>query len=465
MLRRVSIVALALVAGLSAPAAAQLPAGGHWEGAIKVVGQELAIAVDISGDTGAPKATIDIPQQGAKGLGLMNVRLNDQLVHFELPAGPGLAVFDGVLRGETISGTFEQGPMKGTFELKKTVIAQEPPPPYKQEEVKITNGGITLAGTLTLPPRPGPHPAVVLITGSGAQNRDEEVFGFKVFKLLADNITRAGIAVLRCDDRGVGGSTGSTPDSTTADFAEDVLAEVKFLKGRQDIDKARIGLLGHSEGGIIAPMVATRSPDVAFIVLMSGPALNGEKIMLAQNELIGRAEGRTPEQIKSNTRVQQLLFAAARQNRGWDEATLAVKAEIRASIQQLPEAQRKAIPDVERLVNAQAEGQIALVRSPWFRFFLDYDPAPTLARVACPVLAIFGERDLQVAAEPNRAVMEEIAKKGAARDFTIKVIPGANHLYQAATTGSASEYARLKKEFAPGFAELVVSWLAQHTKR
>ena len=184
--------------------------------------------------------------------------------------------------------------------------------------------------------------------------------------------------------------------------------------------------------------------------------------MLAQGETMGRAEGRTPEQIRSNAKVQQVLFASARENKNWEQATLAIKAEARAAIDQLPEAQRKAIPDVDRVVTMQADSQVAFARSPWFRYFLDYDPAPTLARVTCPVLAIFGERDLQVPVETNRPVMEATAAKAATRNFTIKVIPGANHLYQAATTGSASEYPRLKKEFAPGFADTLQAWLAPY---
>jgi pimeloyl-ACP methyl ester carboxylesterase len=466
MLRRVLLFSIILLAALAATASAQFPTAGRWEGAITIMGQALGISVEITGAAAAPKATIDIPQQGAKGLSLVNVRINDQLVHFELPAGPGIAVFDGVLSGEAIAGTFTQGGMKGTFELKKAAPAlPDTPPPYKEEAVQIVNGGITLAGTLTLPPTAGPYPAVILITGSGAQNRDEEVFGFKVFKLLADRLTRAGLAVLRCDDRGVGGSTGSTTASTTADFAEDTLAQVKYLKGRADVDRSRIGLLGHSEGGIVAPLAATRATDIAFIVLLSGPALTGEKVMLAQAEVVGRAEGRTPEQVKSNARVQQVLFAAARQNRGWEDATLAVRAELRTAIGQLPEEQRKAIPDVERMISAQADSQIAFARSQWFRYFLDYDPAPTLARVTCPVLAIFGERDLQVPVESNRAVMQEIAKKAATPRFTIEVIPTANHLYQASTTGSITEYAKLKKEFAPGFVETLLAWLAPYLSR
>jgi uncharacterized protein len=466
MLRRAFILAFVLAAAWPRPLAAQ-SAVGRWEGAIKVMGQELAIVVTIAGDASAPQASIDIPLQGVKGLGLTNVRVNGQLMHFELPAPQGTGVFDGVVRGDQATGTFEQATVKGTFELKRGPAAEEPPPPYRQEDVKVENGGITLAGTLTLPTGPGPHPALVLITGSGAQNRDEEVFGFKVFKVLADHLTRAGFAVLRCDDRGVGGSTGSTPQSTTADFAEDALAQLKFLRGRPEIDKGRIGLLGHSEGGIVAPMAATKSPDVAFIVLMSGPALPGDQLMLAQGELIARAEGRTPEEIKSNVRVQQLLFAAVRSGTVADQAVAAAaaKSAARTAFEKLPEAQRKAIPDPERLLAAQVESQMAFVRTPWFKFFLDYDPAPALLHVSCPVLALFAERDLQVPTDANRTVMESIAKKSGNPDWTIKVIPGANHLYQAATTGSPSEYARLKKEFAPGVVDTLISWLQGHAKK
>lgn len=463
MLRRVFVLAVGLVAGLSSPVLGQSPLAGRWEGAITIMGRELAIVVALAGDAGAMKGTIDIPQQGASGIELRNVRIEGQKVYFELPAGPGLAVFDGQVQGDRVAGTFKQGGMNGTFELKKGAAAQEALPPYKQEEVKVLHDGVTLAGTLTLPPGGGPHPVVVLITGSGAQNRDEDVFGFGVFRTLADRLTRAGYAVLRCDDRGVGGSTGSTPDSTSTDFAEDVLAEVKFLKARPDIDKTRIGLLGHSEGGLVAPLVATRSTDIAFIVLMSGPAVRGEDIMIAQADRMGRAEGRSVEQVRANAELQRLLFETARRNAGWAEALTAVKTATRKAIDELPEAQRKAIPDVDRLVNMQADAQLAFVRSRWFRFFLDYDPAPVLGRVNCPVLALFGEHDLQVPAEANRAVMNDIATKNPSA-WTVKVIPGANHLYQLAVTGSATEYPRLKKEFAPGFVETLLDWLGRHTR-
>jgi len=468
MSRRKLCVLVAFIAALLCPfsALAQNSIAGRWEGTITVMGQELGITVVFSGEGPSLAASIDIPQQGAKGIALRNVRADAGKAHFELPAGPGLAIFDGDIKGSVISGTFEQGPAKGTFAISRAAApAPEPPPPYKQEEVTIQAGAVTLAGTLTIPPAGGPHPAVVLITGSGPQNRDEELFGFKPFKIIADHLTRAGIAVLRCDDRGVGGSTGSTAKSTSADFADDVLAEVQYLKARPGIDKAHIGLLGHSEGGIVAPMAAAKSSDIAFIVLMSGPALTGEKIMLAQGDLIGKAEHVPEEQIQANAALQRQMFAAVRSGTGWEAVTEAGEKLALTAIARLPEAQQKAMGDPQAVARQQIAAQVAAVRTPWFKYFLDYDPAPTLAKVTVPVLAIFGEKDLQVPAAPNREAMEELFAKSGNKDHRIAVIPGANHLYQLAKTGSVSEYGALKKEFVPGFLDLLSTWIGEHAGR
>ncbi len=331
--------------------------------------------------------------------------------------------------------------------------------PYAQEEVQVTSGTIRLAGTLTLPPGAGPHPAVVLLTGSGPQNRDEEVLGMPVFRLLADHLTRAGIAVLRCDDRGVGGSTGSVSQSTTSDFADDALAQVAWLKGRKEIDARRIGLVGHSEGAMVAPMAANRSGDVSFVVLLSGPAMSGEQIMLAQNELVGRASGVPDEQIRKNGALQRKVFAAARSGEGFEALTAEVRALASEALGRLPEAQRKAIGDLDAAAARAAEQQVAGLRTPWFRYFLTYDPVPALEKLACPVLAIFGEHDTQVPAEPNREAMEAAFKRAGHRDYTIVVVPRANHLYQESVTGAPAEYPTLKKEFAAGFVETITKWI------
>jgi hypothetical protein len=460
-LERLVVVLLALASAV--PAFAQTSVAGRWEGAISVMGQDLAILVVFTDVGAVMTASIDIPQQGARGIPLRNVRATAGRVHFELPAGPGLAIFEGTVTGDVMTGSFTQGPAKGTFEVKRgAALRPEPPPPYRQEEVTIQNGAIILAGTLTVPATPGAHPAVVLITGSGPQNRDEEVFGIRPFRMIADHLTRAGIAVLRCDDRGVGGSTGSVPRSTTADFAEDALAQVRYLEARPDIDKAHIGLLGHSEGGLVAPMVAATSKSVAFIVLMSGPALTGEKVMLAQAERLAAAE-RIPEaQVRANADLQRMMFAAVRSGTGWEAVTEAGEKLALSAIERLPEEQRKMMGDPQAAARQQITSQVASVRSPWFKFFLDYDPAPALAKVQVPVLALFGEKDLQVPADENRRAMEAIFAKSGLKDYRIVVMPGANHLYQQANTGSVSEYATLKKEFLPGFLDLLTTWIGEH---
>lgn len=456
--RRIGILVTAL-ALLAAGAAQAQGVAGKWDGAIKVAGQEIPMQVTFAAD--AAKATIDI--QGATGLALQNVKVDGASVHFELPAGLGLAVFDGALNDDVIAGKFTQGPATGTFELRRhkdVPVAPEPPPPYRQEEVKIVNGAIMLAGTLTLPPAPGRHPAVVLMTGSGAENRDEEVFGFKVFRLIADHLTRNGIAVLRCDDRGVGGSSGSTPDSTTADFAGDVVAEVAYLKTRRDIDAKHIGVLGHSEGGLIGPLAATRSRDIAFVVMMSGPALNGEQILVAQAAAMYAARGATQAAIDRQARTQRLLIEAAKKNDGWDAAEKQLQAEVAEQVAQMPETQRARLTEIGQ---QQIKSQMAAVRQPWFRFFLTYDPLPALEQLKCPVLALFGDLDLQVPTADSKAAMEKAFAKSGNRDVTIRILPKANHLYQSAGTGDVSEYTTLKKEFVPELLPLVTIWIQERT--
>ncbi len=443
---------------------------GRWDGAIVVLGSELGMSVEFTmGDSGLT-ATMDIPQQSAKGLPLRQVRYAAPTVHFELLGGPGLAVFEGTLAGDSITGSFTQSGVTGTFYLRPAGAAQvdEPPPaaepvPYVEEEVTFANGDVTLAGTLTIPEGVGPFPAVVLITGSGAQNRDEEIFGLRPFRWIADYLTRHGIAVLRYDDRGVGGSTGAIQAATSEDFAQDALAGVSLLATRRDIRADAIGLVGHSEGGIVAPMAAVRSPSVAFIVLLAGTAVTGEQILYAQGDRILRANGATAEQLRIQREVQEMLFRAVRTGEGWDEAQRVVEEQARAAIAQMPEAQRNAIADVDTFVKTRAQQQLIAVRLPWFRFFLDFDPTTVLEKVDVPVLALFGEKDLQVPPDVNVEPMRAALARAPTNDFTIEVIPGANHLFQEAVTGSPSEYATLKKEFVPGFLELMANWILKRT--
>ena len=329
----------------------------------------------------------------------------------------------------------------------------------------FSNGDVRLAGTLTLPDTEPPHRAVVLISGSGPQDRDSNVFGFPLFATLADRLTRQGIAVLRYDDRGVGGSSGNTMQSTSEDFAGDVAAAVEMLATRDDVDGARIGLLGISEGGLVAPMVAVRHPDeIDFLVLMAGPARDGQAILEAQAAALGRAAGASEEDIEKNRVVQRSIFAAVRGEKGWDEVEKELEAAVREALAAAPESERAAIADEDALVRAQIQAQLSMPRTPWFRFFLDYDPATTLRELkSTPVLGLFGELDLQVPAELNREAMAEALRQAGNDHVDLRVIAGANHLFQAARTGSNLEYATLPKEFADGVLEAITGFILEQT--
>lgn len=456
----------ALGAGVAGRTVAQKPLDGRWQGAILVLGSRLDIAVVFAtGDTGL-SATIDIPAQGAIGLALTDVSFDPPTVHFELPAGPGLAVFDGELEGDSIAGSFTQAGVEGTFWLERgqpvaEVVEPVEPPPYVEQEVRFTNGDVTLAGTLTLPEGKGPFPAVVLLTGSGAQNRDEEIFGFKPFRIIADHLTRAGVAVLRYDDRGVGGSSGSVREATSNDFAGDALQAAEFLGTRPEIDSRAIGLLGHSEGAIVAALAAARSRAVAFVVLLAGTAVSGEEILLAQGELIARAGGATEEQIAENAALQRRIFQAVRSDSGWEEVEREIAAQVRAGIERLPEEQRRQIANIDTLVATSVRGELDRVRTRWFKFFLDYDPAEALSQIRVPVLAVFAENDLQVPPALNGEPMERALVAAGNGDYTIEIIPGANHLFLASETGNPAEYPTLEKRFVPGLLEMVTQWITE----
>ncbi len=444
---------------------------GRWNGSLTVGPQTLGMTVHFTtGETGL-RATIDIPQQGATGVQLQNVSYDDSRVYMELPAGPTLAVFDGRQVGDSIGGTFTQAGLSGTFFLKRSsqaaAMAEEPPEPlpYAEEEVTFHNADIILAGTLTLPESGAPHPAVVMITGSGAQNRDEELFGFKPFHMIADHLTRNGVAVLRYDDRGVGGSTGSVSEATTEDFARDVLAAVDFLKNRSDIDPERIGLIGHSEGGIVAPLASSMSDDVAFMVLMAGTSVSGAEILMEQGALILRASGATEADIEQQVAFQKRTFEAIRSGDGWDELTADLETKLRESIAEMPDSQRNVITDVDTFINTQVQAQLTALQTPWFRYFLDYDPAATFRRIDTPILALFGELDLQVPPAQNRGPLEQALRDGNHPDYTVRVLPQANHLFITATTGSPTEYATLEKVFVPEFLPLVMEWILERVSR
>jgi pimeloyl-ACP methyl ester carboxylesterase len=431
------------------------PVAGSWEGALEVGAVKLRIGVAITVQPdGKLSATMDSPDQGAYGLALSDVTFADGVLKFSLRIASGS--FEGRLNdaGTEIAGAWTQGGMvplvlKKVEKLTRLNRPQAPTPPfpYRLEEVTITNatGPAVLSGTLTVPEGKGPFPAVVLITGSGPQNRDEEIFGHKPFLVLADHLTRRGIAVLRYDDRGVGKSTGNVASATSEDFAGDAWAAWQTLSARPEIDPRRVGLLGHSEGGLIAPMVAASHREIAFVVMLAGTGVTGEQVMLRQAAAIMRASGASDDAIAANTALQQQVFAILREEK--------TTPRIVERLQAIP-------------VPGAKEASAALVKqssSPWFRFFATYDPAPALTKVRCPVLAIAGELDLQVLPGQNLPAIGAALTQGGNQHHTVLELPGLNHLFQSARTGLPAEYGQIEETMAPAALDAITTWIRART--
>jgi len=439
----------------SKPQEAKSPVAGSWEGPLQTPGGKLRVRIHITQDaSGALSGKMDSPDQGAKDMPVSSVSFAGGVLKWDLKMAN--ATFEGKLNdaGTEIAGTLTQGmPFPLTFKrwTPETAAApnrpQEPKPPlpYNAEELTFPSkaAGVTLAGTLTKPRGSGPFPAVILITGSGPQDRDEALMGHRPFLVLSDHLTRKGIAVLRYDDRGIGKSTGSFATATTADLSLDAEGALDFLKTRAGVDPKKIGFAGHSEGGIIAPMVAARRADVAFIVLLAGTAVPGSDVLLEQGQAIAKASGATEAQLKEARAKQLDLSKAYREARNDAELEKTLKALLGAA--------------------PNADAQLKQIMSPWFRYFVTYDPAPTIEKVKCPVLAMNGEKDLQVVPNQNLPVLESALKKGGNKDFRIVRLPDLNHLFQTAKTGLMSEYGQIEETMSPVALDTASQWIRQHT--
>ena len=402
---------------------------------------------------------MDSPDQGAKGIPVTSTVFQDKVLKLSI-TNAGIE-YEGTWNGtDSITGTFKQGGLTLPLNLSKSDGAeaaakrpQEPakPYPYIAEDVAFENlqDGVTLAGTLTMPASGGKFTAAVLIGGSGPQNRDEEIMGHRPFLILADFMTRNGIAVLRLDDRGTAASTGNFSTATSFDFSKDVEAAVKFLQTRKEFDAKKIGLIGHSEGGIIAPMLASRSNDINFIVMLAGTGVSGDKVLLSQQEAIGRASGVDDTTLQAvldiNRRVFEMVISSTQPD------------ELKASIVRL-------IKEVDESASDDAiNAQISSVLSPWMQYFLKYDPASALKNVKCPVLALNGEKDLQVLPKINLEAIGKALSEGGNRNVTLKELPGLNHLFQECTTGLPVEYSEIEQTFSPAVLDEILIWILKIT--
>jgi uncharacterized protein len=442
---------------------------GQWYGVLEVQGTQLRLVFNITKTAGGISATMDSPDQGAKDIPVTAASFENPVLKIAIPKMR--LEYEGKLdKDNAIMGTFKQGGLslplnlsKNKIERAKLVRPQEPTKPYSYyaEDVVFENKSaqIKLAGTLTLPKKEGKYPVVVLITGSGPQNRDEELLGHKPFLVLADHLTKNGIGVLRFDDRGTAASTGNFGTATTADFATDVEAAVNYLLTRKDVDTKKIGLIGHSEGGIIAPMVAAKSKDVSFIVLLAGTGIAGNELLLLQLGLIAKANGEKDAELEKARLINKNIFDLIVKSK--DSATL--KSELTTYLQRAIKENTDAKPK-EMTEEAYIQGQIKTLTNPWMLFFLRYNPAPILADVKCPVLALNGEKDLQVPSKINLESIKQGLEKGKNKNVTTKELPNLNHLFQECTTGSPNEYPKIEQTFAPIALNEVLNWVLKQVK-
>lgn len=466
-MRTFSILLISLLTSISLSAQ---DITGQWNGALKVQGTQLRLVFNVIKTENGVSSTMDSPDQGAKGIPTTTTNFENSIL--KITIANAKIEYEGTLgKDNIIVGTFKQGGQSFPMNLSKVVIEkerfvrpQEPikPYPYYSEEVTFENNkaGIILAGTLTLPKKDGVFPVVILISGSGPQNRDEELLGHKPFLVLSDYLTKNGIAVLRYDDRGTALSKGDFKTATSADFATDVESAITYLKTRKEINKKKIGLMGHSEGGLIAPIVASKSKDVAFIVLLAGTGIQGDQILLLQQKLIGKASGISDEDLQKNELINRKAFDIVNKSNNIEQLNIDLTNFIKQSLVENPNAGKPQEMSDEEFVKLQVN-QIA---NPWMQYFIKYNPAPALEKVKCPVLAINGEKDLQVPPKENLEAIKNALTKGGNKKVTTKDLPNLNHLFQECKTGSPDEYAKIEQTFSPTALTEILNWMQTQTK-
>jgi len=427
---------------------------GAWMGSLELGDVTLRVVFHIVNTEDGLIATMDSPDQNAKGLPTTSVTRDGAYLTIQAKSIGGL--YQGKIASDlsSIDGTFTQMGAAHPLVLRRVKNESEleirrpqvpvKPYPYREEELTYDNKvqNVTLAATFTIPQGKGPFPAVVLITGSGPQDRDESLMGHKPFLILSDYLTRHGIAVLRADDRGTGKSTGDFEGATTADFATDTEAGIAYLKTRPEVDLRKIGLIGHSEGGVIAPMIAARNHDVAFIVMMAGTGVPGDQVLVAQSEAIEVASGNDPAAAARNAAKEKDMLTLVETEK--DPDILAKK---------LREKMAGDVPDA--LIGLQMKQ----LTSAWFRYFLTYDPATALRKVTCPVLVLNGSLDKQVLPSQNLPAIRKALEEAGNQHAEIDELPGLNHLFQTAKTGAPAEYAQIEETMSPVALEKISAWI------
>jgi uncharacterized protein len=430
---------------------------GYWEGFIEITGQNLGINFTFSYADGELDGTMDIPQQQAYNLPVEFTKADADSLIFQFETGTGPALFRGKWNysDQRIDGNFEQMGLSFPFSIRKGNGSLGDDLELNEQNLVIPTRAGQISGTLLL--TENPSPLIILITGSGSQDRNETVAGFRVFAELSQQLFSSGFSTFRYDDRGVGQSEGPS-DATLFDMADDLTDIIQYLDENHTEEFTEIILLGHSQGGLVATLTASMSERISGVVYMGAPFLRGDEVINQQIKIISSAQGIEEDIVEKNLEFQSRIYEIVRSGGEWNELEEDLADRLQTQINALPEAQREALGDMSSFVQSQINRQLAGAKTEWFKSFIEFDPAELMAQSELPMLAIFAEKDAQVVMEPNQEAAVSL-KEEAGILLEIVVIEEANHLFQKANTGMPSEYGMLEKEFADGFVDAIVEWL------
>lgn len=447
-----------LIVLVSTSTIAQPDLTGRWEGYLKILGNELPVALNIPDSNSRESATLDIIGQGVYGIPFSKVELRYQQVYLECDS-IGLNI-KAILQEDSLYGKWFQNGLRGKFASSRKAFSGDMIFPFRLDSVIIPIGDFNLSGSLSYPDGDGPYPLILLINGSGQQDRDENILGFKVFQELALELNKEGWAVFRYDDRGIGNSGGFHDSMTTATFVGDVHIILDSLNSHPELQFGPKGIIGHSEGGIIAGNVARNRSDIDFIVLMAGPTLPGKDIILLQTADIMEANNARPKAIDKAIETSEKLFIMMEKD-DWEGMKEVFRKEALRTWLILPRASKKNYENADAFAEYMADLKLDAMRSAWYQYFISYDPILDLEALEIPVLAVFGGKDRQVPATENITALKEKGLLGQASKIEIATIPDANHLFQKANTGSPNEYASLDKNFDPEYIRVLMNWLRE----
>jgi len=463
-----TIIAFIIITSISIASVFSQDISGDWSGKTKRGDKEITFVFTIKNDNNSYSATMAVPTFRIDGIKPRTTTFKKDSLIID---GSNVGMkYEGVYNKslQQFEGTYKEGAIVLSLNLKRGAAKiadsrrpQEPikPYPYYEEEVVFKNqeANVSLSGTLTLPSKNGKYPVAILISGSGPQDRDESYMGHKSFLVLSDYLTRQGIGVLRFDDRGHGQSTGDFGTATTADFAEDVLSAVSYLKTRKDIDLAHVGLIGHSEGGIIAPLVANRTKDVSFIVLLASTGVSGTELSVRQSKTLRGFPVKDEVAYEKNTRK---AIAIVTSNKSSEEIKTALRTHYNAFLRPI----LTSLGAPEKNINAFIDGQVKTSTKPWSRYFLQYNPADEFEKLQIPVLSLNGSKDTQVDAKINQTGIKKALIKGNNKDYKIVELENLNHFFQECETGKINEYRKIDQTFAPVALKEISNWILKRVK-